>query len=199
MLKIKNLRGVCQHCGGPIEFRAEAAGTTADCPHCSQPTDLMLEPPPEEGSPLRTKAIVFAIIAVVILVGGMVGASIALKRAKRMRAEQEEFSAKKSKPLPVVALDPLERNGFRVSPVMLGKGQGSSVVHATGSISNMTRRQRFGVKVELELYDVAGMKVGVASDYQKVVEAGEEWVYRALVVETKAASAKVISVNESVK
>ena len=63
----------------------------------------------------------------------------------------------------------------------------------------MTCRQRFGVKVEVELYDAAGVKVGVASDYQKVVEAGAEWVYRALVVETKAASAKVITVNESVK
>jgi len=199
MLKIKNLRGVCQYCGGPIEFHAEAAGTTADCPHCSQPTDLLLESPPEEGSPLRTKAIVFTIIAVVILVGGLVGASIAVKRAKRMPAEQEDFSSKTSKPVPGVALDQFALDGFSVSPVMLGKGQGSAVVHATGSISNMTCRQRFGVKVEVELYDAAGVKVGVASDYQKVVEAGAEWVYRALVVETKAASAKVITVNESVK
>ena len=126
-------------------------------------------------------------------------ADIALKRAKRMPAEQEDFSSKTSKPVPGVALDQFALDGFSVSPVMLGKGQGSAVVHATGSISNMTCRQRFGVKVEVELYDAAGVKVGVASDYQKVVEAGAEWVYRALVVETKAASAKVITVNESVK
>ena len=171
MLKIKNLRGVCQHCGGPIEFHAEAAGTTADCPHCSQPTELMLAQPPEEDSPLRTKAIVFAIIAVVILIGGLVGASIALKRAKRLRAEQGTIAAKPTEP--AARLDPFAQNGFRVSSVSLGKGQGSSLVYAVGSIVNTTNRQRFGVKVELDLFDAAGVKVSMASDYQKVMEKGD--------------------------
>jgi hypothetical protein len=158
-----------------------------------------LAQPPEEGSPLRTKAIVFTIIVAVIVIGGLVGASVALKRAKRMRAEQDQFSAKTAAPTPAAPLDPFAQNGFRVSPVSLGKGQGSSLVYATGSISNMTSRQRFGVKVELELLDAAGVKVGVASDYHQVIEAGVEWNYRAMVVEKKAVSAKVAAVNESVK
>ena len=197
MLKIKNLRGECQHCGKPIEFHAEDVGTSADCPHCDQQTELLLAQPPEEGSPLRTKAIVFTIIAVVILVGGLVGASVALKRAKRLSAEQERSTTQPA--VPAARLDPFLQNGFRVSPVSLGKGQGSSLVYAVGSIVNTTNRQRFGVKVELELLDAAGVKVGVASDYQKVMEAGAEWIYRALVVEKKAVSAKVIAVNESVR
>jgi hypothetical protein len=61
----------------------------------------------------------------------------------------------------------------------------------------MTSRQRFGVKVELELLNDAGVKVGVATDYQSVMEAGAEWNYRAIVVEKRAATAKVVSVNES--
>lgn len=197
MLKIKNLRGECEHCGGPIEFHAEHAGTTATCPHCECPTELMPVLPTEELSPLRTKAIVFTIIAVVILVGGLVAASVALKRAKRLRAEQGTPAAKPTES--TAPLDPFARNGFRVSVVSLGKGAGSSIVYATGSIGNMTTRQRFGVKVELELFDATGVKVGVASDYQKVMEAGAEWSYRALVIEKKAVSAKVVGVNESVR
>lgn len=197
MMKIKNLRGECQHCGGTIEFHAEHVGTTANCPHCDHPTELLLAQPPEEGSPLRTKAIVFTVIAVVILIGGLVAASVALKRAKRMRAEQAAIAAKSAEP--IAPPDPFARIGFRVSPVTLGKGQGSSIVYATGSISNATVRQRFSVKVELELLDAAGVKVGVASDYHNVIEAGAEWNYRALVVEKKAVSAKVAAVNESGK
>ena len=197
MMKIKNLRGECEHCSGPIEFHAEHVGTTANCPHCEQPTELMLVQPPEEGSPLRTKAIVFTAIVAVIVIGGIVGASVALKRAKRMRAEQPQTITKTEEP--TASLDPFARNGFRVSPVTLSKGQGSSIVYATGSISNTTIRQRFGVKVELELLDATGMKVGMASDYKSVMEAGAEWSYRALVVEKKTVSAKVAAVNESVK
>ena len=195
MLTIKNLRGECQQCGGTIEFHAEAAGTTADCPLCGQPTELLLARPPEEGSPLRTKAIVFTIIAVVILVGGLVAASVALKRAKRMRAEQVTPAAKPTES--TAPLDPFARNGFRVSAVSLGKGQGSAIIYATGSISNMTSRQRFGVKVELELLNDAGVKVGAATDYQSVMEAGAEWKYRAMVIEKRAVAAKVTAVNES--
>ena len=198
MLTIKNLRGECQQCGGTIEFHAEAAGTTADCPLCGQSTELMLARPPEEGSPLRTKAIVFTIIALIIMVGGLVAASVALKRAKRLRAEQKQITAK-SEATTAAPLDPFARNGFRVSPVSLGKGQGSAIIYATGSISNMTSRQRFGVKVELELLNDACVKVGAATDYQSVMEAGAEWKYRAMVVEKKAVTAKVVSVNENAR
>ena len=194
MLKIKNLHGQCQHCGGPIEFHAESAGATADCPHCNQPTELFLETPPNEGSPLRTKVIAFTIIASIILIAGLVGSSMALKRAKRMRADRDLAPAQSAPEKPA---DPFAKEGFRVAPVSLDKGSGTSLVYAIGSIANTTTRQRFGVKVEIELLDGSGIKVGVASDYQKVIEANAEWKFRALVVEKKAVSAKVITVSES--
>jgi hypothetical protein len=200
-MKIKNLRGECQHCGGPIEFHAEHVGTTANCPHCDQPTELLLAQPPEEGSPVRTKAIMFTVIVAVILIGGVVGASVALKRAKRLRAEQAQTKTETAEP--TAPFDPFARNGFRVSPVTFGKGLGrssnSSMVFAQGSIVNTTNRQRFGVKVELELFDAAGAKIGVATDYQSVMEAGAEWSYHALVIEKKVVSAKVAAVNESAR
>lgn len=82
MLKIKNLRGECQHCGGPIEFHAEHTGTTAECPHCGQPTELMLALPPEEKSPLRRKAVIFAVVSLVILLAGLIALGWLLKRAQ---------------------------------------------------------------------------------------------------------------------
>src|SRR5215831_18602359 len=88
MNKTKFLKGECQHCGGRLEFPAEMAGLTAECPHCGQQTDLLLAAPPEEPTiPRRT--VVWAIIGIVILVMGLVGALAALKRAERWAARQK--------------------------------------------------------------------------------------------------------------
>lgn len=196
MLKIKNLRGECQHCGKPIEFHAEHVGTTAECPHCGQQTELLLAAPPEEESPVRKKAIVFTIIAVLILGGGLIAASLALKRARRLQAErQQAVPVEIAKP--VVPPNPFAGQNFRVSPVTLAPEQGSAIVYAVGTIVNTTNRPRFGVKVELELFDDTGNKLGNASDYQKVLEANAEWKFRALVVDKRARSVKVAAIQES--
>jgi len=196
MLKIKNLRGECQHCGGPIEFHAEFAGTTAECPHCAQPTELLLAAPPEESSPVRTKAIVFMAIAGLILLGGLIGAVIALKRAERLKAGRLAEATRVESPSSVALENPFASQGFQVSPVALVPGQGNSLVYAAGSVLNISNRQRFGVKVQLELLAEDGRKLGMASDYQKVIEPNGEWKYRALVVDKQAASAHVIEIQE---
>ena len=196
MLKIKNLRGECQHCGGPVEFHAEHVGTTAECPHCGQQTELLLAAPPEEESPVRKKAIGFTVIAVLILGGGLIAANIALKRAKRLQAERQQVGqvtpAKTAAPA-----DPFAAQGFRVSPVTVEQGQGSSLVYAVGVIANTSNQQRFGVKVELELHAADGSKLGTASDYQKVIEPGVEWKFRALVVDKRVAAAKISTIKEA--
>lgn len=196
MLKIKNLHGECQHCGGPIEFHAEHVGSSATCPHCGQQTELLLAAPPEEKSPAPRKAIVFAVIAVLILIGGLLAANIALKRAKRLQAQREPATPVAPAKAPASA-DPFIAQGFRVSAVTLEQGQGSALVYAVGTIQNAASRQRFGVKVELELLDSAGNKVGVASDYQKVIEPAAEWKFRALVVDKSVRAAKVAAILEA--
>jgi len=196
MMPTKNLRGECQHCGGALEFPAEATGTTAECPHCGQLTELLLALPPETGSPLRTKAIIFAVIAVVILLAGVGGTMLALKRAQRMSARQQEALAQATAQTPPKPPDPFAAIGFRASPVTLAKGEGSSIVYALGTIENLANRQRFGVRVELELLDAAGNKVGNATDYRPTLELKEEWRFRALVVEKKAASARIVAIKE---
>jgi hypothetical protein len=196
MLKIKNLRGECQHCGGPVEFHAEHVGTTAECPHCGQQTELLLAAPPEEESPVRKKAIGFTVIAVLILGGGLIAANIALKRAKRLQAERQQVG-QVTPAKPFAPADPFAAQGFRVSSVMVEQGQGTSLVYAVGVIVNTSNQQRFGVKVELELHAADGTKLDTASDYQKVIEPGAEWKFRALVVDKRVAAAKISTIKEA--
>jgi hypothetical protein len=197
MMQTKKLWGECQHCGGMIEFQADVVGTTADCPHCGQPTELMLALPPETGSSGRTKAIVFAVIMVVILLGGVGGAMLALKRAQLLAAQNQQVLAPVAVQTQAKPADPLAALGFRASPVSLDKGRGTSVVYAVGTIGNLANRQRFGVRVELDLFDPNGGKVGSATDYRSTLEPNEEWRFRALVVEKKAVSAKIASIEET--
>jgi hypothetical protein len=196
-MKIKNLKGECQHCAGPIEFRAESTGMMADCPHCGQPTELLLARPPETGSPAQTKAIIYTAIAVVILVGGLISTVVALKRAERMSARQKEAVARANALASPTPDDPFASVGFSVSPVNLVSNESGSIVHAVGNVRNLTNRQRFGVRVELDLLDGTGSKVGAAKDYQSILEPNAEWQFRALVVEKKSVAAKVRTLTES--
>jgi hypothetical protein len=85
---------------------------------------------------------------------------------------------------------------FRASTISLEKAPGSSLIYAIGTLTNAANRQRFGVKLELDLLDDAGQKVGSAKDYGQTIEPHGEWQFKALVVESKAKGAKVASISE---
>jgi hypothetical protein len=196
MTTTKNIRGECQHCGGQFDFPAEQAGLTADCPHCSQPTELLLAPPPEETAPaISKKPIVFIALAVVIGVVGIIGAQLAIKRAKRMVGAPESEPAAAS--APVKPLGPFAGQHFEISETRFESAPGSKVVYARGTVTNTAAQQRFGVKVELELLDASGQRVGGASDYASVVEPNGTWNFRAMVMEPRAASARISAIKET--
>src|SRR5581483_8550407 len=77
------------------------------------------------------------------------------------------------------------------SPVELQKAGQGSLVYAVGVLHNTTDQQKFGVKVEIDLFDAHGAKVGVATDYTQTIDAGAQWHFHALVVATGAAKAKI--------
>ncbi len=193
----KYLKGECQQCGDHIEFPAEAAGTTTECPHCGKPTELLLVAPEMESS-VPTRAIVYTVIAVLILVGGLVGTQIALKRARRLVEHKNDASSMPAakQAAATAPVGPVPKDGFRVSSITLEKTPGSSLVYAVGTVRNETDRRRFGVKVELDVLDETGQKVGSAKDYQPALEPRAEWRVRALVVGSKAASAKLACITE---
>ena len=87
-------------------------------------------------------------------------------------------------------------NDFGIMPFKLEKMPGSSLVYVTGIISNLSDRQRFGVKVSFGLLDTNDNGIGSATDYQSVLDPRVEWRFRAMVMESKAASARFNSIAE---
>ena len=85
---------------------------------------------------------------------------------------------------------------LKVGPITLEKSKGSSLVYAVGVLRNDSAHQRFGVSLELELTDARGNKAGTAKDYRAVLEPRQEWRFRALVLDSKAVSARVAAVRE---
>ena len=211
----KYLKGECQHCHGHIEFPAEAAGMTTDCPHCSKPTELLLAAPPQEPL-LPRRTVIWTLIAVLILGFGVGAVFLSLHLMEKKMAEKKakaSAAAAASTPAtttippqtpaaaptnpPLIQLeDPIAKAGFRVSNIKFEKTPGSSLTYAVGTLTNNTNRQRFGVKVELDLLDATGQKIGTATDYQQVLEPLGKWQFKALCVDSKAKSAKLAAVKE---
>ncbi len=156
---------------------------------------------PRDESSIPGKTIAWTVAAVLILGLGLIGAIVALHIAEqRVKPKQEQIATEPS-PTPATNAEPAPdepavKADFRASPIKLEKGQGTSLVYAIGTLTNAANRQRFGVKVELDLLDDAGQKIGGAKDYQQVIEPHGEWQFKALVVDSKAKSARLASINE---
>jgi hypothetical protein len=210
MSRIKYLKGPCSQCGSNVEFPAEMVGTVADCPHCGKPTELLLAVPHQEPA-LPTRVIVWTVVAVLILALGLVGAMVALRRAEHLAAGHKQDPP--ATPLPVVTNEtaaappsvatnaapapaPEQVPPFEVSEVALEKAPGGSLIQAVGTVLNPLDKQRFGVKVEIDLLNAAGKKIGKASDYVQVIEPKAAWHFKALVMAAKPASAKLASIKE---
>ena len=74
--------------------------------------------------------------------------------------------------------------------------KGSRLVYVTGLLKNDSDHQRLGVRVELDLLDAAGNKVGTATDYRQTVEPRATWQFRAIVTDRRATAAKLVGVKE---
>lgn len=205
MNRTKYLKGACQHCGGHLEFLADHIGMTVPCPHCGQETELMLLAPAEQPAVTR-RALIWTGIAVVILGIGFGAALVALKRAQKWAERQKQQQAAVSAPASIAegaTNQPVQdetnspaSEALTASSVTLEKTPGSSLVYAVGTVKNASSRQRFGVKVELDLFNGVGQKTGAASDYRQILAAGAKWDFKALVVDSKTVSAKVSAIRE---
>jgi hypothetical protein len=71
------------------------------------------------------------------------------------------------------------------------------LVYAVGAIHNKSNRQRFGVKVELDLYDDKNARIGSATDYAQVIEPGKDWKFKAMVTEPNAVRAEMAAITEN--
>jgi len=193
------VKGECRQCAGHLEFPADAVGKIIECPHCGQPTELV-----EVLSPSKTSRFQWILFSIGVFIGaaGIATGFFLIKKSGRAAVSEASVPPLRStnnSTAPVrVRNDPNETrtNDFGVSAIKLDKTEGSSLVYATGKIRNLSSNRRFGVKVELNLFDTNNNQVGQAKDYQPLLEPGAEWHFKAMVMESKAASAKLNSVLE---
>ena len=87
-------------------------------------------------------------------------------------------------------------NDFEVRGVALERPPGRTLVYAVGTLQNQKLERRFGVRVELTLFDRTGANIGTATDYLPVIEPSSEHRFRALVVNADAVTAKVTAIRE---
>jgi len=88
-------------------------------------------------------------------------------------------------------------NDFAVSEVKVVKTTNTTLVYASGTIRNEAGNQRFGVTVEIDLFDSAGHKIGSTKDHNRdVIEPRGTWTFRALLVQKNVASAQVSAIRE---
>ena len=203
------VKGVCRHCGGHLEFPAEAAGEEIDCPHCGQKTVLAAGSPARPGRKLPGVAIAIGIAAcwAIVAIGLLVIFHHPKKAAAPIVAQNPlpAASSPTNPPVtpapPVVAveashLDEETNHDFALSAIKLDRTKGSSLVYVTGKIRNLTDRQRFGVKVQFKLYDTNDVLIGKCTDYQSSLDPHGAWRFKALVMESKVATAAFDSVQE---
>jgi hypothetical protein len=95
---------------------------------------------------------------------------------------------------PVVPPDPW--HGLVAGPITLEKASDGHLVYAVGHLRNTSDHQRFGVKVELDVFNAADGKVGTATDYTPSIEPGKEWKFKALMTDRAATAAKLAAVKE---
>lgn len=198
------VKGECAHCRGHLEFPAEAAGRTVPCPHCGQPTDLR---PLVAAQKTHNSRVLWLVIGVIVglLAAGVAAAFLYGQKAGQGDSPAKPLAAAPSAPpsiptnAPVVPPAPQAQettNDFAIMPFKLEKTPGSSLVYVTGTVRNTIDRQRFGVKIEFGLFDTNDSAVGSTTDYQAVLEPKGEWRFKAMVMESKAASARFNSIAE---
>lgn len=75
----------CEHCGGRIEYPAEAVGANAPCPHCQRETPLKLDGGGDNADVVvvgggKAKLVIGTVIACVVAVAVLVAAGMWLKK-----------------------------------------------------------------------------------------------------------------------
>lgn len=196
----------CQSCGGHIEFPASAAGAKVACPHCHFDTVLQAPPviaPPAPKSSARSQPLLIPVTVVLLAIATTAAwylnrqpQVLAPNLPAQTNAPPAAIVARSAQPKPAPPPPPDLWHGLMPGTVTLEKAENGNLVYAVGVLRNESTRQRYGVKVQLELFDDNGAKVGTTTDYTQFILPGKEWRFRALVVEHRTARAELTKVTE---
>ncbi len=203
------LKCSCMNCGGHIEFPATGEGRTVNCPHCGRPTRLKLdETAPKTSARKNFKPALFATLACLLVAGAAIGVYFFVLKPRgnqtSLNPPAKVATAPTNPPPPKAAnaiSSPVAKakksaGDLKVSEVKLEKTKGNSLVYAVGTVKNDSDYQRFGVRIELDLFNQNGKKLGTTKDYLAILEPHGEWQFRALIPDSKTVTAKVATVKE---
>jgi hypothetical protein len=166
----------CPGCGLEVSIKART------CPACG--AEL------REGRGFNFRLALAAGAGVTVLAGGifLLLQSGVLKRSGAPSPERTGAPAKPAKPV--------KRSGkFEVVSHQIEKTPGTSLMYVTGSVLNDTDQQKFSVRVTFALTDKNGRAAGEATDYVTVIEPGETWNFRALILDSAAENARLVSLE----
>ena len=88
-------------------------------------------------------------------------------------------------------------HGLKAGPVKIEKQGDGRLVYAVGRLFNKSDHERFGIKVELDIFNAQNEKVGTATDYTSSIIPNKEWKFHALITDRSAKKAVLVSVKES--
>jgi len=184
-------KGACQACGRAIEFPATADGMAVECPHCHQQTELRRIEKPARNV---TRLLVFGVAGLVLAFGIL----FFLKSPGGGPVRSLPAVLSNTVPEIVEPARPKSPEDLKLSgAVSVEKAKGSRLAYVMGTLKNDSDHQRYGVRIELELFDQNGNKLpALANDYLQNLEPRKEWKFRALVLDAKAVSAKVAAIKE---
>lgn len=197
----QHLTGPCQRCGNAIEFTSDQVDTAATCPHCGNETLLSPNPDLVPATQPRSRALPIILIVSLMLLVAAGATAIFLKQKSSSNATQAPATNSPPAPIPVATQTstnkpPKSINDLKVGEIKLEKTKGSSLVYAVATLKNDSEYQRFGVRVELNLFDRRGTNVGIAKDYTSVIEPHQDWHFRALAPDSKTVTAQLATIKE---
>ncbi len=216
----------CGHCGHIIDFPASEAGKVVECPKCKEKSQLpeaatQLTEETQEPSPAvrncpacgvevksrdrsclncesirkkKFRLVCSLVSAFVVLLVGVIW--FCLRHSKP--AEKEANLAQPGKVMlaqPQVKM-PKTINDLKPGRFFLEQKRGSDLVMATGDIENTSGNVYHGLKVELDLLDATGAKIGTVNDLASELGPRQTWHFLARVTEPKAMSVRFASIKE---
>jgi len=128
------LKCSCEHCGGRIEYPAEAIGASVPCPHCQQETPLKLDSAGDcevlEVGGSKWKLVAGTVVASLIAVGALWAAGSWLKKKRETSSPAQSSAQPAASPGARVQLDPPKsvtpvigkyQNGFTAQQIRSGR------------------------------------------------------------------------------
>lgn len=214
----KTLKCACKECGTHLEFAESMLNSVIACPHCGQWTELTGDAVPGGEQPGDRRTLVMAFSGIGLLAAAILLGFIWWQHSKSVEKPKPANTARivtqPTNPPPQTALQPtpppvateapaessIQRTksleDLKVGAIELEKTPGTSLVHAVGTVKNDSDFVRYGVKIELALYNKDGKKIGVTQDYQSTIEPHQEWRFKALVTDPRTTAAKLVGLTE---